>query len=136
MVPAYLEHLAVIPMTTSDKADRKALPPPTTRRTTEAEFVAPTGPTETLLAELLAVTLGVERVSTAADLFADLGANSLLLAQFAARVRTRTTLPPIAMRDMYVHPTVTALAALADAGTPPHTPSAADIGEQSLRARR
>ena len=32
MVPAYLEHLPVIPMTTSDKADRKALPPPRARR--------------------------------------------------------------------------------------------------------
>ena len=123
MVPAYLEHLPVVPMTTADKADRKALPPPTTRRTTEGEFVAPTGPTETVLAELLAATLGLERVSTAAHLFADLGANSLLLAQFAARVRARTTLPPIAMRDMYLHPTVTALAALADAGTPADVPA-------------
>ncbi len=123
MVPAYLEHLPVVPMTTADKADRKALPPPTTRRTTEGEFVAPTGPTETVLAELLAATLGLERVSTAAHLFADLGANSLLLAQFAARVRARTTLPPIAMRDMYLHPTVTALAALADAGMQANAPA-------------
>ena len=36
MVPAYLEHLDAIPMTTSDKADRKNLPPPAARR-------APTG---------------------------------------------------------------------------------------------
>ena len=35
MVPAYLEHLPVVPMTTADKADRKALPPPTTRRTAD-----------------------------------------------------------------------------------------------------
>ena len=90
MVPAYLEHLPVVPMTTSDKADRKALPPPTTRRTADGEFVAPTGPTETVLAELLAATLGLERVSAAAHFFDDLGANSLLLAQFAARVRART----------------------------------------------
>ena len=116
MVPAYLEHLPAIPMTTSDKADRKALPPPGTRRTTDGEFVAPSGPTETVLAELLATTLGVERVSTAAHFFDDLGANSLLLARFAAQVRAKTTLPPIAMRDMYLHPTVMALAALADAG--------------------
>ena len=116
MVPAYLEHLRAIPMTTSDKADRKALPPPGTRRTADGEFVAPSGPTETVLAELLAATLGVERVSTAAHFFDDLGANSLLLARFAAQVRAKTTLPPIAMRDMYLHPTVIALAALADAG--------------------
>ena len=69
-----------------------------------------------MLAELLAATLGVQRVSTAAHFFDDLGANSLLLARFAAQVRAKTTLPPIAMRDMYLHPTVIALAALADAG--------------------
>ena len=40
-----------------------------------------------MLAELLATTLGVERVSVVAHLFDDLGANSLLLARFAAQVR-------------------------------------------------
>ena len=69
----------------------------TTRRTTDGEFVAPTGPIETVLAELLATTLGVERVSVRAHLFDDLGADSLLLAQFSAQVRTRTTLPSIAI---------------------------------------
>jgi non-ribosomal peptide synthetase-like protein len=123
MVPAYLEHLPVIPMTTSDKADRKALPPPTGRRTADGEFVAPCGRTESVLAEELAAMLGVDQVSAAAHFFDDLGANSLLLARFAARVRARTTLPPIAMRDMYLHPTVTALAALADAGTVADVPA-------------
>jgi len=124
MVPAYLELLPVVPMTTAGKADRKALPRPTTRRTTDGEFVAPTGPIETVLAELLATTLGVERVSVRAHLFDDLGADSLLLAQFSAQVRTRTTLPSIAMRDMYLHPTLTALATLADAGTSEDAPAA------------
>ena len=134
MVPAYLEHLPVVPMTTADKADRTALPPPTTRRTTEGEYVAPAGPTETVLAELLAATLGVERVSAAAHIFADLGANSLLLARFAARVREGTTLPPIAMRDMYQHPTVTALAALADAGTPANASAVPDTASSHSAA--
>jgi non-ribosomal peptide synthetase-like protein len=123
MVPAYLEHLPVIPMTTSDKADRKALPPPRSRSTADGEFVAPSGPTETVLAELLAATLGVQRISTAAHFFDDLGANSLLLARFAGRVRAKTTLPPIAMRDMYLHPTVIALGALADAGAAVDAPA-------------
>jgi non-ribosomal peptide synthetase-like protein len=138
MVPAYLEHLPIIPMTTSDKADRKALPPPTTRRTSDREFVAPCGRTECVLAEELAAMLGVDRVSAAAHFFDDLGANSLLLARFAARVRARTTLPPIAMRDMYLHPTVTALAALADAGVAtvaPVAPPACPPGTGTERAR-
>lgn len=116
MIPAYLEHLPVIPMTANDKADRKALPAPTVRRTAGArEFVEPTGPTGSALAGLLAATLGLERVSAADHFFDDLGANSLLLARFAARVRKATTLPPISMRDMYLHPTITALATSVDA---------------------
>ncbi len=120
MVPAYLERLAVIPMTTSDKADRKKLPAPTGRRSSSGalDHIEPATPTERVLADLLARTLGVDRVSAIADFFADLGANSLLMARFAARVRDETTLPPIAMRDVYLHPTVTALAHLADAAAP------------------
>ena len=74
-------------MTTSDKADRKALPPPRVRRAGGRELVAPSGSDRAVLAELLAATLAVERVSATAHFFDDLGANSLLLARFAARVR-------------------------------------------------
>ncbi len=52
MVPAYLEQLDVIPLTTSDKADRKNLPPPSARRASGSarEHVDPVGPVETALA--------------------------------------------------------------------------------------
>jgi amino acid adenylation domain-containing protein len=50
MVPAYLEPLAFIPMTTSDKVDRKALPAPASRRRTAGgTHVAPASETERLL---------------------------------------------------------------------------------------
>ena len=54
MVPAYLEHLAVIPMMPSDKADRKSLPAPDGRarrwRRREPTSRRP-APTETVLAD-------------------------------------------------------------------------------------
>ena len=56
--------------------------------------------------------LGLEKVSTDAHLFDDLGANSLLLAQFCAKVRRHPDLAPVSIREVYQHPTVTALAAL------------------------
>ena len=127
MVPAYLEHLDVIPLTTSDKADRKNLPAPSARRASgpAREHVAPVGPTETALAGLLGEVLGLEKVSTDAHLFDDLGANSLLLAQFCAKVRRHPDLAPVSIREVYEHPTVTALAALQPArpaaGTPART---------------
>ena len=114
MVPAYLEPLDVIPLTTSDKADRKNLPPPRARRTSGSarEHVAPVGPVETALAGLLGEVLGLEKVSADAHLFDDLGANSLLLAQFCTKVRRHPDLAPVSTREVYQHPTVTALATL------------------------
>jgi non-ribosomal peptide synthetase-like protein len=125
MVPAYLEHLAAIPLTTSDKADRKNLPPPSARRAAgpAREHVAPVGPVETALAGLLGEVLGLDKVSTDAHLFDDLGANSLLLAQFCAKVRRHPDLAPVSTREVYEHPTVTALAALQPARTSAGTPA-------------
>ena len=115
MVPAYLEPLAFIPMTTSDKADRKALPAPTSRRRTAGgEHIAPATETERRLAEALAVTLGLEDVSVESEFFDDLGANSLLLAQFSARVRKTGELPSLSMREIYQNPTIRRLALVLD----------------------
>ncbi|MGH3786009.1 MAG: Pls/PosA family non-ribosomal peptide synthetase [Pseudonocardiaceae bacterium] len=106
MVPAYLEQLDVIPLTTNDKADRKTLPAPTTRRVAASgDFVAPATATEEVLVEVLAQILGVETVSVTSHFFDELGANSLLMTQFSARVRRRTDLS-ISIKDIYQNPTV------------------------------
>lgn len=63
--------------------------------------------------------LDAERVSVDGDFFAALGANSLLLARFTARVRRAAPeLGPVSMRDVYLHPTVRRLAAALRAGVP------------------
>jgi non-ribosomal peptide synthetase-like protein len=111
MVPAYLERLAAIPMTNSDKADRKNLPPPRRRTAPKAEYVAAASGLESRLADVLAATLGVERVSVDAHLFEELGASSLLMAQFSAAVR-KSGLPAISIREIYQNPTIRQLAAL------------------------
>lgn len=74
------------------------------------------------LTAVLAGVVRVEEVPADADFFRDLGADSLLMAQFCARVRKRQGLPDIAMKDVYRHPTVASLtAALTEraATTPP-----------------
>jgi non-ribosomal peptide synthetase-like protein len=126
MVPAYLQHLDVIPMTTSDKADRKALPAPTTRRSAPSgDYVAPATGTETILADALARILGVDEVSVESDFYTDLGANSLLMARFSALVRRESTLPSLSMREIYGNPTVRRLAAaLGDAEAAPENSTA------------
>jgi len=73
-----------------------------------------------MLAEVLADVLRVERVSVESHFFEDLGANSLVMAQFCARVRKRADLPPVSMKDVYRYPTIRSLAtALADAAPTP-----------------
>jgi non-ribosomal peptide synthetase-like protein len=112
MVPAYLEELAVIPMLPSDKADRKNLPRPQGPRSL-ASLDADAGPTtgaERSLADALASTLRLTQVSVESHFFDDLGADSLLMAQFCARVSQHTDLPPVSMTDVYLHPTIRSLA--------------------------
>jgi non-ribosomal peptide synthetase-like protein len=112
MVPAYFEQLPAIPMTTSNKADRKNLPPPKGPRLTagQNEFVAPRTETELALAETLAEVLKVERVSVLDHFFQDLGAHSLLMARFCSGVRKRLDRAAVSMRDVYLNPTVEGLA--------------------------
>ncbi|WP_369393830.1 Pls/PosA family non-ribosomal peptide synthetase [Streptomyces sp. CG1] len=87
----------------------------------------PRGPeTERKLAEALADLLGVERVPVDSHFFTDLGANSLVMAQFCARVRKTKDLPSPSMRDIYRHPTIQGLAtALGEATPAPVDPVAA-----------
>jgi non-ribosomal peptide synthetase-like protein len=128
MVPAYLEHLDAIPMTTSDKADRKALPAPTTRRSTSAgEHVPAETATERILADALGAVLGIDEVSVVSNFFDDLGANSLLMAQFSAKVRKTGALPSTSMREIYQNPTIRSLALLLG-GTTPEAPGPAATG--------
>ncbi len=119
MVPAYLEELSVIPMTPSDKADRKALPPPTgPRGLAPREYVAPAGAVEAALAGVLSESLGLDLVSVEADFFLDLGADSLVMSRFAAQVRRLAVTAPISIREIYLNPTVRRLAAALDGRAP------------------
>ncbi|MEU3352845.1 Pls/PosA family non-ribosomal peptide synthetase [Streptomyces sp. NPDC037389] len=143
MVPAYLEPIASIPVLPSGKADRGRLPAPTGPRriTARRDFAAPTTGTERTLAELLARTLRVERVSADSHFFDELGANSLLMARFNAAVRELPGLPNVSMKDVYLHPTVRALAATLDrtapAVPPPHhTPAGRPVPTPAVSTPR
>src|SRR5437762_4168453 len=71
---------------------------------------------ESIFAEVLADVLRVDRVPVDSHFFDELGADSLVMAHFCARVRKRGNLPSVSMKDIYGHPTIRRLAAaLADA---------------------
>ncbi|WP_239154512.1 Pls/PosA family non-ribosomal peptide synthetase [Amycolatopsis sp. FDAARGOS 1241] len=52
----------------------------------------------------------VDRVAAESHFFDDLGANSLVMAHFCARVRKRADVPSVSMKDVYANPTARSLA--------------------------
>ena len=114
MVPAFYEPLDIIPMTTNDKADRKALPTPSGQRLSRSDrdHVAPETQLEADLAAVLADLLKIERVSIEDHFFDDLGTNSLLMARFSSKIRKELEITDFSMRDIYLNPTVRGLTGL------------------------
>ena len=76
---------------------------------TQVSDAGPTTGTERGLAEVLAEVTKVERVSVDSHFFEDLGADSMVMAQFCARVRKRPELPSLSIKDVYRHPTIRSL---------------------------
>ena len=113
MVPSYMEELDQIPMTPNNKADRKNLPEPQGSRFVVAggEIVAPRTDTEQQVADALTAIMGLEEVSVVDNFFQDMGAHSLLMAQFGAELRNRMNVGAVSIRDIYLNPTIEQLAA-------------------------
>ncbi|MGW7534367.1 Pls/PosA family non-ribosomal peptide synthetase [Amycolatopsis sp. NPDC054798] len=97
----------------------------------------PAPDTEEIFAQVMADVTGQEKVSVDSNFFADLGANSLVMAQFCARVRKRADLPSVSIKDIYRNPTIASLvSALAETGEAPAEAPAAAPAEPPRRASR
>ncbi|WP_373271075.1 non-ribosomal peptide synthetase [Pseudomonas syringae] len=86
MVPAAYVHLDSLPLTPNGKLDRKALPAPDAGSIISREYQPPQGETETILAELWADVLNIERVGRH-DHFFELGGHSLLAVSLMEKMR-------------------------------------------------
>jgi amino acid adenylation domain-containing protein len=87
MIPAAFVKLASLPLTTSGKLDKKALPEPSSENALDtAGYHAPETPTERCLADIVAGVLGAERVGINDNFFL-LGGHSLLGTQLVLRAR-------------------------------------------------
>jgi hypothetical protein len=69
--------------------------------------------------EIPAEIVGVEPVSLDSDFFAGPGAGNLMTADFGPRVRKRTDLPPVSMKDIYRHSTIRSLVSVLRDASPP-----------------
>ena len=76
----------------------------------ETTTADPATGTQSTLAEMLADVMRAERVPVDDHFFDDLGADSLVMAKFCARVRKREDLPSVSMKDIYRYPTIRSLA--------------------------
>ncbi|HEY0738442.1 MAG TPA: amino acid adenylation domain-containing protein [Herpetosiphonaceae bacterium] len=108
MVPAAFVLLESLPLTTNGKLDRRALPDPEqSRSTAKHNFVAPRTRVETLLAQIWAELLHVERVGID-DNFFELGGDSILCIQVVARANKAGL--SLAPRQIFAHQTIAELA--------------------------
>ncbi|WP_280294544.1 AMP-binding protein, partial [Nocardia abscessus] len=107
MVPTAVMVLEEIPLTPVGKLDRAALPAP---RLQTKVFRAPVGPLEELVGEVYAEVLGPGAPVGADDDFFELGGNSLIATQVAARLGAAIA-ARVPARLIFESPTVAALAA-------------------------
>ncbi len=108
MVPALFVPLDALPLTSSGKVDRRALPEPEAARPDlAAPFAAPEGPAEEALAGIWAGVLKVDRVGRDDNFFA-LGGDSMLSIQVLSQARERGL--GLSLQQLFQHQTVRALA--------------------------
>jgi hypothetical protein len=87
LVPSLFVRLTSLPLTSSGKTDRRALPAPEkTWQRTEETYAAPRNPVEEIVTGVWEDVLGLPRVGSDDDFF-ELGGNSLIAIQVLSRLR-------------------------------------------------
>ena len=110
MVPQYLDVVTELPMMSSGKIDRKALPSPRKPLADIGAVVAPASDLERQIADAWQQAFRLSEISVEADFFFDLGGHSLIAAQAVARMRECTGSMFLSVRDIYEHRTIRGLA--------------------------
>jgi amino acid adenylation domain-containing protein len=112
MVPSAVVELAAVPLLPNGKVNRRGLPPPEGQRQSAEAYVAPANEIERGIADVWKELLRLDTVGVH-DNFFDLGGHSLLVIQLHSRLRTKLSLE-LTVLDLFVHPTIHALAAKLD----------------------
>ncbi len=115
MVPSGFVGIARVPLTSSGKVDRKALPAADVS-VQRAAYSAPRSEEEKVVAAAVAALLDVEEAVGLDDSFFDLGGHSLLAVRLAARL-TEMSGRQLPLRAVFEQPTVAGLAAALSVGT-------------------
>lgn len=113
MIPAIWIIVKEMPLNTSGKIDKKALPEPDVSTFSGSEYIAATTETEQELTRIWQDLLGVEKIGVR-DNFFELGGNSLIATRLVAALRTTFEIE-IYIKDIFVSRTIEELAAYVDA---------------------
>ncbi|MEI6411680.1 MAG: thioesterase domain-containing protein, partial [Bacteroidota bacterium] len=110
MIPSYFVELESLPMTSSGKVDRKALPAPDmTQLASDTVYVAPRNAIENQLVEIWQQVLGRDQIGVE-DNFFSLGGHSLRAIRLSTEI-SKLTGKNIPLRMIFQHPTIAELSA-------------------------
>jgi amino acid adenylation domain-containing protein/non-ribosomal peptide synthase protein (TIGR01720 family) len=98
-VPSAIVQLERLPLTTSGKVDRKALPEPMLEVAKTVDLTSAQRPVEELICDIYAALLGYERIPSDADFF-ELGGHSLLATQAISRINAAFHVT-LTLRDLF-----------------------------------
>ena len=105
MLPSVFIRIDKIPLTASGKVDKKSLPKPEGIAVkSEVEFVEPRSETETIIANIVANVLNIEKVGVY-DNFFELGGHSMLAMQVIAKINEQFRVE-IPIKSLFENPTI------------------------------
>jgi non-ribosomal peptide synthase protein (TIGR01720 family) len=111
MIPSFFVYLDQIPLTPNGKVDRKSLPTPDlTLRQLGDIYVAPQTVVEQELSSIWGEVLKIEKIGVH-DNFFRIGGDSIISIQMVSKARSRGI--HFAVKDVFTHPTIAALASVA-----------------------
>ncbi|WP_035060990.1 non-ribosomal peptide synthetase [Andreprevotia chitinilytica] len=106
MVPSHFVFLDRMPLTTTGKLDRKALPAPDLAQATLDDYVAPASKAERALCDIWQGVLGVPRVGVT-DNFFEIGGDSILSIRVISRAKQAGIV--FTAKQMFAHQTIRTL---------------------------
>ncbi|RDV10381.1 non-ribosomal peptide synthetase, partial [Pontibacter diazotrophicus] len=109
MVPSMVVELADIPLTTSGKVDKKALPEVEAGGLLTSEYIAPRSQTEEKLVTIWQELLKLERVGVE-DNFFELGGDSLLAIRLSTKIKHAFGVKDLQIVHLFKNPTIAQLA--------------------------
>ena len=112
MIPSTLDEISELPMTSSQKIDRKRLPAPKTPLSfsENRNIIQPSTPLEKAMVQVIAKNINRDDISMDDHFFNDLGGHSLLAAIVVSEMREQKMFENMSVVDVYKYPVLSDLA--------------------------